>query len=336
LKVHYRILKVVLVFLSALVPIILLYAINPESFNHTYNGRSYYLFFIWLIVLGFAFDWEKYAGAKISDTPVKSRVAFGLMLALPTSYLFAANFFGLNNALMEWASPYITGTLALERLGDLPLAAELLVFAFLFGVIFLYAYRWNGLKGFLPAVGLIAAVGLINLVTILYYGGGFTPFQILAPATAQTTASFLNLMGYRTMLVVSESNFVPTLLVISSQSSVVLRIGWPCAGVDSLLIYTVVILMFLGKISVPWLHRVAYFVVGAGVTFFINVLRIYTMFMIKLNHGDVGPFHDFYGQLYSTIWIVSYIMLIVVSRVLWSRFHERRQLNKSLKNQFDL
>jgi len=328
LKTHGHIIKVVLVLLSALVPIALLYAINAESFDHTYNGRAYYLFFVWLIVLGFAFDWDKYGRAKTYNTPVIDKVAFGVAIALPTIYLFAANFLGLNNALIKFAGPYITGAMYLQRLGDLPLATELLVFAYLFALIFLTAYKRTGLKDFMPAVALLAAVGLINLVSIMYPLGEFAPFQILSPATAQASAGFLNLMGYQTMLAVSQSNFVPTLLVMSSQSSYVVSIGWPCAGVDSLLIYTVVILMFLGKAKIPWLHRVAYFAFGAGVTFFINVLRIYTICMIGLNHGDIRSFHNYYGQLYSTAWIVSYILLIVASRVLWSRFQKRRRLNK--------
>ncbi len=325
LRTHGRIVKVVFVFLSALVPIALLYAINAESFNHTYNGRAYYLFFVWLIMLGFAFDWDKYGSNKAPSMRIKRKVAFGIALALPSVYVLVANFLGLNNALMEFATPYITGSMWPDRLRDLTLATELMVFAVLFGVIFLLAYRWKGLKDFLPAVALLATVGLINLVTILYPLGEFAPFQILTPATAQATAGFLNLMGYHTMVMVNQSNFVPTLLVKSSQSTYLVNIGWPCAGIDSLLIYTVVILMFLAKARIPWWHRIVYFVFGAAVTFFINILRVYTICMIGLNHGDIAPFHNYYGQLYSAIWIVSYILLIVASRVLWSRFQQHRR-----------
>jgi hypothetical protein len=62
-----------------------------------------------------------------------------------------------------------------------------------------------------------------------------------------------------------------------------------------------------------------YFVFGAAVTYFINALRIVTIFMIAINGGDVGLFHNYYGQLYSLFWIMSYPLMIMGSRALWGR-----------------
>jgi len=112
---------------------------------------------------------------------------------------------------------------------------------------------------------------------------------------------------------------MPVLIAWDSQGrySPPFAIGWPCSGVESLLIYSVTILLFLQKSVIPWKHRIIYFVIGGIVTYFINILRIVTIFVIAINGGDVWTFHDYYGQLYSITWIISYPLIIIGSRALW-------------------
>jgi exosortase/archaeosortase family protein len=63
---------------------------------------------------------------------------------------------------------------------------------------------------------------------------------------------------------------------------------------------------------------------GVVVTYFINVLRIVTIFVIGINGGDRMAFHDIYGQLYSITWIVSYPLLIMGSQMLWAKIKNRK------------
>ncbi len=322
--------KVLLVFLSILVPFALLYGINAKSFDQTYNGRAYYLFFVWLVVLVFAFDWKKYR-SQPSNFSTKSKTAFGIALTLPTCYVVISSFLGFNDTIIEMAKPY--GIVA-PWLNDVPLSVEFMVFAVLFAAVFFSAYRRKGLTDFSLAVALLAAVGIINMLTILYpYSGNiqraFTPFQILVPTTASLSRDVLNMMGYTAMLA-NSPDYVPTLAVSNGHSYYIGNIVWPCAGIDSLIIYTVVMLLFLKKVDFPRFHKVVYFIFGAIITYFINVLRIVTIFLIGLNgaEADVVAFHGFYGQFYSAIWIISYILLIVGSRILWTRLRRTAHIRK--------
>jgi thaumarchaeosortase len=162
-------------------------------------------------------------------------------------------------------------------------------------------------------------VAAIHLINILYPYGGFTPFQFIVPTTTRLSASVLNLMGYQTKVLLSPGNPMPTLYAWNSEARWGFQIAWPCAGVESLLIYTIVILLFLKKADIRWIHRIIYFTIGAIVTYFINILRIVTIFTLALNKGDIWAFHDYYGMLYSAIWIVSYPLIIIGSRALWSK-----------------
>jgi exosortase/archaeosortase family protein len=319
---HSTYFKILMIFLSVGIPLILLYCLYPLSFDKTFNGRAYYLFFIWLLVLEFALDWDKY-GSKTSNKPVKSIFAFGLALTLPTCYVIASNFFGLNAAITEltrW-SGIISPSLAdySDRLKFIPLAMEFLVFAVLFAVVILCAYRLKGLADFLLPIAMLGVIGAMSVINLLF--PLFPPFQILVPVTATLSADVLNFMGYHTYMMQNPSTYVPTLIVRDSASAAVWmgQIAWPCAGVESLLLYTIIMLLFLKKSDVPRLHKVIYFAVGAAVTYFINILRIVTIFLIGLNGGDVWTFHDYYGQLYSAVWIMSYPLIIIGSRILWSK-----------------
>jgi len=104
-------------------------------------------------------------------------------------------------------------------------------------------------------------------------------------------------------------------------------IAWPCAGVESLIIYTVTILLFLKKTAIPWKHGIIYFIIGAIITYFINILRIVTIFLLAAKYGTQSPevwsFHDFYGQLYSITWIISYPLIIIGTRSLWSKIRKK-------------
>jgi len=310
-----RYLRIFLVFLSVVLPLVVLYFLDPLSFDRAFNGRAYYLFFVWLVVLEFALDWDTY-GAKAADNSVKRNLAFGIAVLLPTCYVVASQFFGLNAAIVELYRPF---GISSPWLDNTPLTMEFVAFTVLFAVIILLSYGRKGLADFSLPIALLGAVAAYHMINILYPYGEFAPFQFIVPTTTTLSANVLNLMGYQTRVILSPTNPMPTLYAWNSEAIWGFQIAWPCAGVESLLLYTVVILLFLKKSNMRWLHRIIYFAVGAVVTYFINVLRIVTIFTLALNNGDVWAFHDYYGILYSAIWIVSYPLIIIGSRVLWGR-----------------
>jgi exosortase/archaeosortase family protein len=127
----------------------------------------------------------------------------------------------------------------------------------------------------------------------------------------------------------------PVLAAYDSSGNLLIQyaVGWPCAGVQSLLIYTFVVLIFLKKTAAPLSHKAAYFVFGALVTYFVNILRVVSIYLTYINTLSQGRqaaleaarvFHDFYGGLYSMAWIVAYPLIVVGSRSLWHRITSRQ------------
>ncbi len=306
-------LKISAVLLSFAIPFVLLYNIDAYSFNETWKGRTFYMFFLWLMMLELVLGWEEFKSKTSESLSLMRKIFFCITLLIPTLYVIVANYFGLNAAILDLSMQF-----SVPLLNWMPLAIEYLVFAATFAVIVLIAYRFDGLRMFSISAFFVGLIGTIYLIDNLFPQGEFTPFQMFVPTTAFFAANFLNLIGYQTSFPPPQQG-MPVLSVSNQVGSASFSIAWPCSGVQSLLIYTVVMLLFLKKTSIPLIQKVIYFAVGAVVTYFVNILRIATIFVIAINRGDYLLFHNYYGELYSMTWIIAYPLLIIGSRMLWQR-----------------
>lgn len=325
--------KKLLPIIAFVIPFLILYSLYPKSFQGgpawegSWQGRFFYLFFLWLLSLELILGWDELQTSKVNKLRSVRTFAFIIAFLLPTIYVITANYGGMNAVIAETAAQK---NVPLAYL--MPLSAEYFVFAALFNLIILLAYGTNGLKEFSISAFFLGIIGIIYTMDILYPYGRFTPFQLLVPTTATFAANFLNLMGYETSLTISTTaryGTLPYLVVEDSLGRVAaFGIAWPCSGIESLIIYSVTILLFLRKTAIPWTQKVAYFVIGAAVTYFINILRIVSIFLIAVDYGAVSPqvdlFHNYYGPLYSIIWIISYPLIIIGSRALWSKIRSQK------------
>jgi len=318
--------------LAFAVPLALLYILNPwdpylnlnaqDSFQLMWKGRTFQLFFIWLIALEFILSWETIK-SKVSKKNNAILFAVGVASVLPTVYVVLENYFGLNKII---ANAALQNGVAFYN--SMPLAIEYLVFAGLFCLtVFLY-FGKRGLAGFaLPAI-FLGIVGVLYTIDNVFPYGAFTPFQLLVPTTAMLAAKTLGLMGYGTVL--GTENGMPTLQATGPLGSAKFAIAWPCAGIESLLIFTAVSLLFLQRMPISWKAKTGFFAVGAGITYFINILRIDTIFTIGMQYGvdsnQVQMFHFYYGPLYSIAWIVSYPIIILLSLGLWRKIKSEKQM----------
>lgn len=297
--------------LSFAIPVLLLYSVNPFSFETTWKGRAYYIIFIWLAAMEVILNWG--LASRVGRLKSARAIVLFAALLLPTIYVVLANSYGLNNMIADVAknsNVYFPD--------EVPLSTEYLVFTALFGLIITAMYGLRGLKDFsIPAL-LIGIMGTLYMIDNFYPYGRFTPLQIFVPTTSTLAGGFLNLLGYQTRFIgVFEGTTV--LLAWNSVGSATFGIAWPCAGVEGLIIYAVLILMFIQKSAITLRMRLLYFVIGAGVTYFINIMRIVAIFTIAANQGDWLRFHNYYGQMLTVTWIVSYMLIITAVQTMWKR-----------------
>ena len=307
------------------VPLALLYFLNPGSFESMWKGRTFQLFFIWLVALEFILSWETIQ-SKINLQNKGRVLGFAVTLLLPTLYVVFEYYLGLNTAIVSWSAQN-----GVTWADSMPLAIEYLVFSLLFCVTVFLSFGKKGLVGFaLPAL-FVGLVGVLYTIDNVFPYGQFTPFQILVPTTATLAAGVLGLMGYTAVLGTDIATGMPLLHVTGPLGTAQFTIAWPCAGIESLLIFTAVALVFLKRMKISWKAKIGYFAFGAAITYFINVLRIATISIIGTQFGaeslPVQDFHFYYGPLYAMAWIISYPLIILASQGLWGKVKNRKLRN---------
>jgi exosortase/archaeosortase family protein len=324
----------ILPFVAFFIPLLILYSWSSNSFETTWKGRTYYLFFIWLILLEIILDWEKLRASKLTKLWSIRTAAFAIVILLPTIYVLVTNFSGLNSAIVTWSKQFMGDWFA----ESMPLCIEYLVFGTIFVAISLTAYGKKGLRYFSMPTFLLFAIGTFYTIDNLYPNGQLPIVQVPALPTTILAASVFNMMGYGTSIsypVISPFPGVPLLSVwdlAHPLRATALYVGWPCAGVDSFLIYAFTILFFLRNTTIQLKYKVIYFIVGAVITYFINILRIVTIFLLAIDYGTRSliyyQFHSYYGPLYSITWIMAYPIIIIGSRALWGKIKNRTMVTK--------
>jgi thaumarchaeosortase len=326
--------KKVLPIMPFAISFLILYYLYPASFESTWKGRTFYLFFLWLVALETILNWEELKTEKWRLKSTKTTLMV-ITCLLPIVYVVISNFFGLNSMIVNVSTKIKVGGLTAPEdiayfANFMPLSIEYLIFTVLFALMLLVGYEMSYLRKYALSTLFLGLIGLIYMSDNLYPNGKWTPLQLPVFPTTNLAARCLNWMGYQTTITISQPSsqggLAPLLEIAGTK--VGFLVGWPCAGVESLIIYTIVIILFLSKSAIPLKLKVVYFVVGALVTYFINILRIVTIFMLALNYGmysqEVSSFHNYYGQLYSISWIISYPLILIGINILWAKIKERR------------
>ena len=286
-------------------------------FEETWKGRMFYLFFIWLFFIESIIYWNKIVERKPQN---RARILACFACALiPTIYVLVVNFVpnASQTILNIGQNVGIIGGDFLTK--DWPLSLEYLIFLVFFASATLLAYGKRALT-FSISLSLLGVIASAYMIDTIYPFGLFNPLQLFALPTAASTAAFFELLGYQATLsfpllykVGSQYSRLPYLYITSGSKSAGALIGWPCAGVHSLLLYILIILVFFKRSEILSFRKAVYFIFGLFGTYFVNILRIYSILVIQLNYGQDAAtvFHNNYGELYFFTWIFLYILLIV-------------------------
>jgi thaumarchaeosortase len=315
------------------VPMLWLYLLEPATFEAMWKGRTFQLFFIWLISLELILDWENLRPISAKSFSIRS-VILGFSVVLPSLYVAASYYGGLNAAILSWSTQN-----RIQWANSMALSSEYFAFAALFVAIVYLAFGVKGLKAFSVPAFFLVLVGAFYTADNVFPYGQFTPFQIFVPTTTSLASAILNLMGYSTSI--SYLQEMPQLTAVNSQgASATFSIAWPCAGIESFLIFTVVILLFLKRMSTPMKVKVGYFAFGAAVTYIINAFRIVNIFTTAMVYGEtsyeVQNVHNYVGPLFAITWIVAYPIIILMSQSAWTKIRRTKsataELQQSLPN----
>ena len=299
---------------SFLAPILILYSIDPNSFETSFAGRSPYIIFLWLFLLELLVSQPIFTAGILSRKRLLASLA---LMTIPTLYVIGIVFFDFKRTITEIGKvlgvPYGTfGNWFIDV--SWPISFEYIVLAISFTAIMFVVYRMNGVKKLaIPLFFFWATTFFFILNTFAPYGAVWI-LQALVPLTARSTANVLEIMKYQTFLApLMDSRGAGTLLVVSNGgSSFPVAIYWPSAGIHSLFIYSITILLFIKDASFTRLQKIVCFAIGAVGTFAANVARIVTICIVGLNIGANAAqlLHDYYGEVFFISWMILYVSAI--------------------------
>ncbi|MGD9130627.1 MAG: exosortase/archaeosortase family protein [Candidatus Bathyarchaeota archaeon] len=343
-------------FVAAIVLLVVLDYFNLESitkfnneffFDYTWKGRLFLLFFLWLFVLETSLNWEN---QPKEDTELKPLINFKTIASIicalfPLIYIISVNFLGLNQTVIDLGDALRGEYWRANFLGDLeyllgvawPLLVEYIVFTVSFLATILLAYGKGGVKKFGITLALIVGISGVYFMDIFFPYGVFKPLQLLALPTAACAAIFLDLLGYSFSLSFSPgAEAMPIIRMQTGGRWFSVGIAWPCAGVHSMFLYTLIILLLFKKSNISRFRKLSYFIVGAIGTYSVNILRILVYFNILATEGLTAAqtFHDVYAELLFVAWVLLYILLIILIqkfRLIEKTIHGIQTLRDSLK-----
>jgi thaumarchaeosortase len=94
-----------------------------------------------------------------------------------------------------------------------------------------------------------------------------------------------------------------------------LAVYWPSVGVQSMLIYSLVMILLAAKLDSPLRRKVIYASIGIIGTILLNVVRIFTIayygFAYAYTGQELDAFHNSIGEILFPIWIVAFLALVL-------------------------
>lgn len=310
------VLQIASVIAAFAVPLVILYNLDPLSFEFLWKGRAPYLLFIWLLFLEVILGWKSLKEGTRKFWTWKT-VLVAVVLMLPTIYALGMNLFHWEVGI--WGLGAAVGV-PVERYGEWFLtdswlfSFEFVLFAALFVASIWLLYGVKGLKRFVISAFFLGGVGAFYMIDTFYPYGTFTVLQSFVPVTVFGASSILNLLGYGTQIFSGGTDGLG-LSVTGAGGSYSALVSWSCAGSHSLFLYSFMIMLFLRGTGISRIRKIIYVVVGAVGTFFVNIIRIVTILTAGVSGGDAlaTTFHEFYGEFFFIAWMFIYLSIVFLS-----------------------
>ena len=308
-----------LLLLTIIFPIFLLYLFEPSSFQYVWRGRFFYIIFLWLYIIEFILNWNHLSNPKFSKWRI---LGYTIAIFILILYSFLA-FTDFRSAVIQLGR--LLNVPFGGRYGDWnlevhwPISVEYLIFTASFVAIIVLLYGVKGLRTFSVSSLFLGGVGFFYTIDTFYPFGAFGALQWFVPFVADSVAFILKSMGYGAQVAPIIDGWA--LLVTGQGRLFSIAIYWPCAGIHSLIMYSLVILLFLGRASIPFWRKIIYMVIGGIGTLMVNFLRIVSICLIGLDQGynAANIFHESYGEMYFVIWIFAFLLVITTIETLKNR-----------------
>ncbi len=278
-------------------PIIYTLILYPDTFNMSWNeGRGGFLFAL-------AFIFAELVGLKYRID--RKRVYIAIPIIILTFVYFTALDYGLRDYIRIIGEQY-----KINLIDSWIWMWDFIVLAIFMTSLLLLFFRKKFIR-IAPA----SPIYLIGSAIILSLDAFFPfdtlgPLQFIVPYVLKIDEWLINTLNLGKAY--ANNNL---LLLSGNKGAMALQVFWPSAGVHSMIIYTLVMLAFLLKMSIPRRRMIIYFIIGAIGTFTVNMIRIFSLslfvLMVSANPVAFEEFHSIAGEIMFLPWLAIYLFLIM-------------------------
>jgi thaumarchaeosortase len=296
----------ILLILTA-VPIIFLFLVAPQTFELSWagfgklgrGGLAFVLFFL-------GFDLLDYKKAKIQWTSIR-KVATVLTVSAATIYFIEV---GLGQDVTNFI--YSIGR-SLGASGDVSnsflMATDYIAMTIYLALLTTVLFSLNAIRRVITPIVFSLGMLVFYMLDAFFPYGSLGPLQFWADFIVAGVAFLAKIFGLPIY------GFTNHLTIEGLHGYYRLVVYWPSVGVQSILIYSVVMLVIAAKLQAPLIRKVIYAAVGIGGTVLLNVLRIFTIsyygYVYATSGQQLDAFHNAIGEVLFPIWIVVFLVLIL-------------------------
>jgi thaumarchaeosortase len=294
-----------------IVPILFTLVAYPDTFSLSWNeGRGGFLF-------AMAFIAAELVGIRYCIT--RERFFIVAALAAVTIAYFVALPMGLRDSIRDAAPLYNVALVDSwiwmwdSIVMSLFVSVSLVVF---------FRKRWYKIA---PAGAIFLAGTAAFLATDAFFPyDTLGPLQFIVPIYLQIDQALVNFIDANVMNVGPENPESPAkpatargnLLILNGlHGPFALQVFWPSAGVDSMIIFTLVMLAFLLKMEIPAKRKIMYFIIGSFGTAAVNVIRIISLSLYALvvttTVSEWEAFHSVAGMIMFLPWLGVYLGIVM-------------------------
>lgn len=159
-----------------------------------------------------------------------------------------------------------------------------------------------------------ANVYLTGMAVILSLDALF-PFDTLGPLQAIVPLLLGGVRELVTLFQLGQIGLTENILTLyGSAGTFSFAVFWPSAGVHSMIIYSLIMLIFLLKLDISTFKKIIFLSAGIIGTFAVNVFRIFLLaayvLTVSTNPARFEEFHNVAGEIVFLPWIMGYIFFI--------------------------
>lgn len=319
----------------AAVPILCLFLIAPQTFELSWagfgklgrGGLFFVLFFLFLDLLDFQkgkAKWtlrQKASAAIIVAMAASYFVEVGLSQAayskVSVDALTTAIGQGRLNLTLVWGNGLVNLIYAVARVlgangeysNSFLMATDYVADSLYIAVLGAFLFGVGAIRRIITPIVFSAGMLVFYLLDAFFPYGSLGPLQFWANFIVSGVTFLAKLVGLPIY------GYTNHLTILGLHGSYNLVVYWPSVGVQSILIYSVVMVVIAAKFQAPIMRKVLYAAIGVIGTVLLNVLRIFSIayygYLYATSGQQLEGFHDVIGEVLFPIWIVAFLVLMI-------------------------